>query len=118
MRLDKKQNEALGESLSTDEIGTVREAIGDDAVFGWSIFDGDGGEVASNGVSETVTAVCSNVLDMAMQVGTDLGEEAEAPALTFIKGTREMQMIPLETVNMLVVRDKSAGFRKEQRNGG
>jgi hypothetical protein len=53
-----------------------------------------------------------------MQVGSDLGEEAEAPSLTFIKGTREMQMTPLDTVNMLIVRDKSIGFRKEQRNGG
>ena len=29
-----------------------------------------------------------------------------------------MQMTPLDEINLLVVRDKSAGFRKEQRNGG
>jgi len=118
MRLDKKQGDALNSAINSGEVSKVREAISDDGVFGWSVFDGDGGQVASNGVSETMTAVCSNVLDLAMQVGSDLGEEAEAPSLTFVKGTREMQMVPLETVNMLVVRDKSAGFRKEQRNGG
>ena len=118
MRLDKKQGDVLNDAMDSSEVSTLREAIGDDSVFGWSVFDSDGGEVASNGLSETVTAVCSNVLDLAMQVGADLGEEAETPSLTFVKGTREMQMTPLETVNMLVVRDKSAGFRKEQRNGG
>lgn len=118
MRLDKKQSDALTSTIGSGEVGKIREAIADDGVLGWSIFDGDGGELASKGVPETVTAVCSNVLDLAMQVGSDLGEEAQAPSLTFLKGTREMQMTPLDEINLLVVRDKSAGFRKEQRNGG
>lgn len=118
MRLDKKQGDALNSAIGSGEVSKLREAINDDGVLGWSVFDGDGGEVASKGVSDTVTAVCSNVLDLAMQVGADLGEEAEAPSLTFIKGSREIQLTPLEAVNMLVVRDKSSGFRKEQRNGG
>lgn len=117
MRLDKKQSDALNSAIGPDDAGKLREAIKHDGVLAWSVFDGDGGELANKDVPEKVGSVCASILDMAARVGTDLGEETEALSLTFIKGKREMQTIPLDESNLLVVRDKTAGFRKELRNG-
>ncbi|MEO1536758.1 MAG: hypothetical protein AAFR73_03435 [Pseudomonadota bacterium] len=91
--------------------------MADDAVRGWSVFDANGIEVESEGVSETVTAVCSNAIDLASKIGTELNEMDVRPSITFLKGAREMHAETLGTANMIVLRDNAGGGRKEVRHG-
>ncbi len=69
-------------------------------------------------ISETVAAVYSNVLDLAVKVGAELDETDTNPSITFLKGAREMQAEPLRSANTVVLRDKaSGGIRKEAQHG-
>lgn len=117
MGISKNHKDALATVLTDTEGQEFESVIGDASVQGWSVFDADGAAVASDGVSETVMAVCSNILDMAKLVGEDLGEGEPRPALTFAKRGLEMYTLPLTAANVLVVKDKSSGFRREFRNG-
>lgn len=117
MRLFKKHTDALASVLDGEEIKRIKNAVADDAVRGWSIFDADGVEVISEGVSETVTAVCSNAIDLASKIGTELNETDVNPSLTFLKGSREMHAETLNTANLIVLRDNAGGGRKEMRHG-
>lgn len=113
MRVAKKESDALSSVLEDGELKKVKTVLGDDSVLGWSVFGGDGVEVASDGVTEMVTAVTSNILDLATKIGIELGEEAPRPSVSFSKSSMEMYSVPLNDMNVLVVRDKSGGFRKE-----
>ncbi|MEM6385002.1 MAG: hypothetical protein AAF718_02075 [Pseudomonadota bacterium] len=118
MRLFKKHTDALSSVLDGEEIKTIKSAVADDAVRGWSVFNADGIEVISEGVSETVTAVCSNAIDLASKIGAELSESEIRPSITFMKGSREMHTEALRTANMIVLRDNANGGRKEVRHGG
>lgn len=118
MRLFKKHTDELSSTLDGEEVKYIKEAVADDKVRGWSVFDADGIEITSEGVSETVTAVCSNVLDLSVRVGSELNETDTKPSITFLKGAREMHTEPLKTANIVVLRDKaSGGIRKESQHG-
>jgi len=117
MRLAKKHNEALASALESEALKTVKETIVDDAVRGWSVFDVDGVEISSENMPETATAVCSNVIDLATNIGAELNETDEHPTLTFIKGMREMHAVSFETANLVVLRNKSSNASRENRNG-
>lgn len=117
MKLSDQDLEALSTLLNPSEGEHLEKTIDDDAVQGWSVFDAAGEPVASDGVSETVMAVCSNILDMARFVGDELGESEPRPALTFAKKNIEMFTMPVEAANILVIKDKSSGARKEFGNG-
>ncbi len=47
-------------------------------------------------IPETVTAVYSNVLDLAFKVGAGLDETDTNPSITFLKGACEMHAEPRE----------------------
>ena len=113
MRVLKKSSDALSNVLSDDALKRTKAVLNDDGVVGWSVFDTDGIEIASDGVSDRVTAVTSNILDLAAQIGEQLGEDAARPSVSLSKTALEMYSLPIEDVNLLVVRDKSGGFRKE-----
>ncbi len=113
MRLFKKHTDALASKLDGEEVKAIKDAVGDDTVRGWSVFDAEGIEIVSESVSETVTAVCSNVLDLAETIGTELNETDPKPSITFIKGARELHAEPLAAANLVVLRDKTSGMRKE-----
>jgi len=117
VKLSDQELEAINAVLTPSEGKEFASVIEDDAVQGWSVFDANGAAVASNGISQTVMAVCSNILDMANFVGDELGESNPRPALSFAKRNVEMFTLPLEMANVLVVKDKSSGFRREFRNG-
>lgn len=112
MRLVKKQIDTLSKSLNDNDIATIKSAILDDNARGWSVFDQDGVEVLNEGLSETVTAVCSNLLDLATAVGTEIDEGASPPAMVLSKGGVELRAEPLQAANVLVLTEKSSGFRK------
>lgn len=117
MRLFKKHTDALSSVLDGEEVKRIKNIVADDAVRGWSIFDAEGIEVISEGVSETVTAVCSNAIDLASKIGDELNETDAKPSITFLKGSREMHAEALSTTNMIVLRDNAGGGRKEVRHG-
>ncbi len=117
MRPTKKHNEALSSALESDALETVNEAILEDSVRGWSVFDPDGVEISSDNVPDTVTAVCSNVIDLATNIGAELNETDAHPTLTFTKGKREMHAVSLDQANVVVLRNKSGGASRETRNG-
>lgn len=54
----KKHSDALASTLDGEDVKHIKDAVADDTVRGCSIFDADGIEITSEGVSETVTAVC------------------------------------------------------------
>lgn len=118
MRLFKKHTDALASKLDGEDVKNIKNAVADDAVRGWSVFDSDGVELISEGVSETVTAVCSNILDLSVKVGDELNETDTRPSITLIKGSREMHAEALMSANIVILRDKvSGGFRTEAHNG-
>lgn len=112
MRLVKKHTDVLSGTLGSDDIEGIKTAISEDSARGWSVFDHDGAELMSEGLSETVTAVCSNLLDIATSVGKELDEGSSTPAMTLVKGGVELHAEPLEAANVLVLAEKSTGFRK------
>jgi len=116
MRLNKKHSDALSGVLDTEELKKAKDIILDDAVRGWSIFDHDGVEVVSESVSETVTAVCSNAIDLTSKIGVELNESDEKPTMTFTKGMREMYAETFNKANMIVLRDKSNNSGREARH--
>lgn len=116
MRLFKKHTDILSSVLDGEEVKKIKAAVADETVRGWSVFDADGIEVISEGVSETVTAVCSNALDLAAKVGAELSEPDVQPSITFLKGSKEMSAEPLGQANMIVLSEKSSGIRKEVRH--
>ena len=117
MRLFKKHTDALSSVLDGEEVKKIKNAVADDAVRGWSVFDADGIEVISEGVSETVTAVCSNAIDLASRIGAELNETDTSPSITFLKGSRELHAETLTAANLIILRDNSGGGRKEMRHG-
>ena len=117
MRLFKKHTDILSSVLDGEEVKKIKDAVADDAVRGWCVFDAEGVEVISEGVSETVTAVCSNALDLSVRVGAELSEPDEKPSITFLKGSKEMSAEPIGTANLIVLSEKSSGIRKEARHG-
>lgn len=116
MRLFKKHTDILSNVLDGEEVKQIKNAVADDAVRGWSVFDAEGIEVISEGVSETVTAVCSNALDLASKIGSELSEPDAKPSITFLKGSREMSAAPMGRANLIVLSEKSSGLRKEARH--
>ena len=117
MRLFKKHTDALSSVLDGEEVKKIKNSVADDAVRGWSVFDENGIEIVSEGVSETVTAVCSNAIDLASRIGSELNETDVKPSITFLKGSREMHAETLNASNMIVLRDNAGGGRKEARHG-
>ena len=113
MRVRKKQNDAMSGILIEDERTEVKQAIPDDGVKGWSVLYADGNVVTGSDISEKASAVCANIIDLAMQVGVQLGDDAPRPSLTFSKKNMVMYTHPIADANLLVVRDKSSGFRAE-----
>ena len=95
MRMFKKHSDTLSAALDSEEISKIKDLIGEDAVRGWSVFDHDGVELASESVSETV----------------------DAPTLTFMKGLREMQAETLGKANVIILRDKFGSAGREVRHG-
>ena len=112
MRLNKKHTDSLSEVLDIEELKKAKDIISDEAVRGWSVFDKDGVEVLSENVSETVTAVCSNAIDLTSKIGVELNESDEKPTMTFTKGLREMQAETFSQANMIVLRDKNTAGRE------
>ena len=113
MRVPQDCSEILANAMSVDAFKQTKSVLNDDGVVGWSVFDSDGAEITSDGVSDRVTAVTSNILDLATQIGEQLGETDARPSVSFSKAALEMYSVAVEDVNLLVVRDKSGGFRKE-----
>ncbi|MEM7719446.1 MAG: hypothetical protein AAF222_09585 [Pseudomonadota bacterium] len=113
MRLFKKHTDVLASVLDGEEVKAIKNAVADDAVRGWSVFDANGVEIVSEDVSDTVTAVCSNSIDLAAKIGGELNETDVKASITFIKGSREMQVSCLMGANMIVLRDNTSGGRKE-----
>lgn len=116
MQVLQENSEALSLVLAPENVEAIKKVIGDESVLGWSVFDANGVGVASDGVSGTVTAVCSNIIDLAGGLGEQLGEDKPRPAITFGRSGMEMYTLPIADVNILVVRNKTSGFRKEFSN--
>lgn len=113
MRLFKKHTDALVPVLDGEEVKTIKNVVAENDVRGWSVFDANGVGLVSEDVSETITAVCSNAIDLAAKIGGELNETDVKASITFIKGAREMQVSCLMTANMVVLRDHTSGGRKE-----
>ncbi|MEO0917850.1 MAG: hypothetical protein AAFY31_12850 [Pseudomonadota bacterium] len=113
MRLFKRHTDDLASLLDGEEIKTIKNTVADTDVRGWSVFDADGVGLASEDVSETVTAVCSNAIDLAAKIGRELNETDVKASITFVKGAREMHVSCLMNANMVVLSDHTSGGRKE-----
>ena len=116
MRLNKKHTDKLSSVLNSEELKTAKNIVLDDAVRGWSVLDRDGVVVLSEKASETVTAVCSNAIDLATKIGVELNESDPTPVMAFTKGRREMHTETFSKASMVVLLDKSTGAAREARH--
>lgn len=117
MKFLKKHTDSLSEILDKDDVKNVKSVVTDDSVMGWSVFDKSGNVVTGEGISDVATGVCANILDMAIEIGRELGEESPRPTITFSKGSDEMYTTPFADANVLIMRDKQGGYRTEFKNG-
>ena len=112
MTLSKQKLEALKDVLPDNELKDVKALLPDDAIEGWSVFDQEGIEKASDGISEMVTAVCSNVLDLADSIGAEIDEASRRPSISFLKGSQELHVGLSGSAHVLVLRDNASSQRK------
>ncbi|MEO0992025.1 MAG: hypothetical protein AAFX00_13895 [Pseudomonadota bacterium] len=104
--------------VSASELMEVREILEESNVIGFSIFDTDGNPVESEGVGETEIAVFSNIVDRSVKIGVELGETVPRPSILLSGRESELVALPLEKANLLILKQKSSGIRREYRHAG
>lgn len=104
--------------LASSEISELQDILTDEKTVGYSIFDTEGTAVQSDGVGETAIAVFSNIFEQTVRIGDELGEEHSRPSIMFSGRDMELVALPLANANILVVKEKGAGIRREYRNAG
>jgi len=104
--------------IDTTEASEIKTILGDEAVVGYSIFAQDGTPIVSKGAGETAIAVFSNIFERATNIGEELGEAAPRPSVIFSGRETELVGLPLANANMLILKEKTAGIRREYRHAG
>lgn len=102
--------------IDESEVTEVKSILNDDNVVGYSIFDAEGSAVDTKGVGETAIAVFSNIFEQTAKIGAELGEAAPRPSVMFTGREMELVALPLANANVLVLKEKSSGIRREYRN--
>lgn len=107
---------SVGGLIGESELKEVETILEDENVVGYSIFDTDGTAVDTEGVGETAVAVFSNIFEQTEKIGSELGEASPRPSIMFTGRDMELVALPLERANVLVLKEKNSGIRREYRN--
>ena len=106
----------FGSLFSEEERAEFDTVVSLPAISGYAVFDRSGETIRRTDLSETTVAVFSNIFDLAEQIGAELGEMNTRPAIKITGSDAEAIALPMEKVNLVVLRSKSAG--KEAGNVG
>ena len=110
------QLDALESVLNERERQEVEKIVSKPNIIGYAIFDRDRVALKRSGITDTVVAIFSTISDLTEQVGVELGELTPRPAVMFSSKSTEMVSLPLESANVLFVKDKSAKTHEEFSN--
>lgn len=113
MRATIKPVDGVIDAAESSEVKTI---IKNENVVGFSIFDADGNTVQSKGVSDTTIAVFSNLFEHTAKIGSELGEALPRPSIMFSGRETELVALPLTRANVLILKDKKLGIRREYRD--
>ena len=80
------------------------------------MFDTEGTAVESKGVGETAIAVFANIFEQTAKIGAELGEAMPRPSIMFSGREMELIALPLANANVLVLKEKATGIRREFRH--
>ena len=104
--------------VDDSEVTEVTSILKEENVVGYSVFDTNGTPVQSKGVGETAIAVFANIFDQSTRIGKELGEAAPRPSVMFTGREMELIGLPLANANILILKEKTSGIRREYRHAG
>ncbi len=78
----------------------------DSRITGHAVFNGDGEELAGEGLFEETVPVFANLFDIADKIGEELGEESHCRVIVADSQTDELSGIALMAVNAIFRRRK------------